>query len=300
MAKFINVYVGFLKKFLRPERPLRVVFDCSNGTTGPILKQLLKAEGHKLKAFFINDKPDGNFPGHGPNPMLKGATKQLETAVRRERADLGIIFDADGDRAFVIDNQRRPLHPDIIAYLLIWHLGPKKVVINTPTGWLVRNLKFQGIKIFESPVGYYFVSRLMRKTGSRFAAEHSAHYYFGNFFCRDAGILTAILVINAVSLFPYRLSDFVDLLPQYYRSWEVNFVVKDKNRLLKIIEKKNRKGARKISHSDGLTMEFDDWWFNVRPSQNEPLLRLNIEATSEKSLNQKTRALKKIILSSKN
>lgn len=300
MIKFINVYIGFLKKFLRLERSLRIVFDCSNGTTGPILRRLLKAENHKLKALFINDKPDGNFPGHGPNPMLKGATEQLETAVRRERANLGIIFDADGDRALIIDNQGRLLHPDIVAYLLIWYLGPKKVVINTPTGWLVRNLKLQGVKIFESPVGYYFVSRLMRKTNSRFAAEHSAHYYFGNFFCRDAGILAAILIINAVSLLPYRLSEFVDLLPQYHRSWEVNFIVKDKDRLLKIIEKKNGKGVRKISHSDGLTMEFDDWWFNVRPSQNEPLLRLNIETTSKKLLNQKTMSLKKIILSSKN
>lgn len=293
---YTKTYVDFLRRFFDLKRPLKIVFDCSNGTTGPVLKKVA-ASCSMLQTLFINDNPDGNFPAHGPNPMLKGATKQLETAVKKHKADLGIIFDADGDRVFIIDNQGRPLHPDIVAYLLAWYLKPKKIVINTPTGWLVRNLKSQGIKIFESPVGYVFVSRLMKKTGSGFAAEHSAHYYFDNFFYRDAGILAAILIINAVSLLPYRLSDFVDLLPQYYRSWEINFVVKNKERMLKIIENEYERGAKKNSHSDGLKMEFNNYWFNVRPSNTEPLLRLNIETTSKKLLNQKIKELKRIISS---
>ncbi len=137
----------------------------------------------------------------------------------------------------------------------------------------------------------------MRKIGATFAAEHSAHYFFKNFFYRDAGVLTAIFIINLVSALPYRLSDFVDLLPPYYRSWEINFVVKDKERLLKIINGKYKKKANKISHLDGLKMELSGWWFNIRPSQNEPLIRLNIEAVTEKLLQQKLRELKKIISS---
>ena len=105
------------------------------------------------------------------------------------------------------------------------------------------------------------------------------------------------MVINAVSFLPYRLSNFVDLLPHYYRSWETNFIVKNKERLLKIIEKKYKRGAKKISHSDGLKMEFDNYWLNVRPSNTEPLLRLNIEAKTEKLLQAKLKELKKIISS---
>lgn len=294
MSRFVNAYAVFLKKFLRPQKPLKVVFDCSNGTTGPILEKL-KIKDFRFK--IINDRPDGNFPAHGPNPMLRGATRQLEAAVKKDKADLGIIFDADGDRVFIVDNRGRVLHPDIAACLLAWHLRPKRIVINVPTGWLMRNLELQGVKIFESPVGYYFVNRLMRKTGSGFAAEHSAHYFFKDFFYRDAGIWTAILIINAVSVLPYRLSDFVDLLPPYYRSWEINFVVKNKERLLKIINGKYKKKAKKISHLDGLKMELSGWWFNIRPSKNEPLIRLNIEATTEKLLQQKLKELKKIISS---
>lgn len=292
MNKFIDIYVGFLKKFLQPQKPLKVVFDSSNGTTGPVLEKL-KIKDLRFK--IINGKPDGNFPAHGPNPMLKGATGQLEAAVKKHEADLGVIFDADGDRVFVCDNLGRLIHPDIIACLLVHYLKPKKIVINTPTGWLVRNLKQQGIKIYETPVGYYYVSRAMRKTGATFAAEHSAHYFFKNFFYRDAGILTAIFIINAVSALPYRLSDFVDLIPQSYRSWEINFIVKNKERLLKAIEKKYKKEAKKISRSDGLRIDFNKWWLSVRPSQNEPLLRLNIEAETEELLRQKLRALKDII-----
>jgi phosphomannomutase len=294
MNKFIKTYIGFLKKFLRPQKSLRVVFDSSNGTTGPILKRLM-TNNPQLTTYLINDKPNGNFPGHGPNPMLKGATKQLQVAVKQNKADLGIIFDADGDRVFVCDDQGRLVHPDIIAYLLVYYLKPKKMVINTPTGWLVRSLKRQGVKIYETPVGYFYVTRAMRKTGATFAAEHSAHYFFKNFFYRDAGILTAISVINAASKLPYCLSDFVDLVPQSYRSWEINFIVKNKERLLKIIEGKYKKEAKKISRLDGLKMDFDKWWLSIRPSQNEPLLRLNIEAETEEVLRRKLRAIRETI-----
>ncbi len=128
MNKFINIYVGFLKKFLQPQKPLKVVFDSSNGTTGPILNFLLKTNS-LINYKLINQIPDGHFPGHGPNPMLKGATKQLETAIKKDKADLGFIFDADGDRVFICDNLGRLIHPDIIAYLLVYYLKPKRLVI---------------------------------------------------------------------------------------------------------------------------------------------------------------------------
>src|SRR3989338_4263166 len=191
--EFINIYSDFLKKNLNPQKKLKVIFDCSNGTAGPILKQLT-INNEQLTTYFINDKPDGNFPAHGQNPLKSGALKQLQNKVKKYKADFGIIFDADGDRVFFIDNLGRFINPDAIARLLIWNLKPKKIIIDIRTGWLVKNLKSQSapsasaswrmgrrrtnLKIIESKVGHYFIKKLMRKIDADFSAEYSGHYYF--------------------------------------------------------------------------------------------------------------------------
>ena len=131
----------------------------------------------------------------------------------------------------------------------------------------------------------------MREKQADFAAEKSGHYYFKKFFYCDSGILAAIEVMNAVSRLPYKVSDFIDLLPQYYRSGEVNFKVSDAPIVVERILRKYKKEASKISHLDGLTMEFKDYWFNLRPSNTEPLLRLNLEAKDDEMLDQKLKEL---------
>lgn len=339
---YISIYADFLKNFLKPQRKLKAVFDCSNGTAGIVLKNL-KTE--KLKTILINQIPDGDFSAHGPNPLKPGALKQLQNEVKKQKADVGIIFDADGDRVFFIDNLGRFINPDAIALLLIWQLKPKKTVIDVRTGWLVKKgimnneLEIGNGKsskksmihnsrfiIHESRVGHYFIKKLMRKIKACFGAEYSGHYYFKsrdskqqtrlsaakktNCFYFDSGILSAIETINAISKLPYRLSDFVDLLPQYFRSGELNFKTKNPQKTLKETERKIK--ARysplitNIARLDGLTMEFkkqsasrsfgEDWWFNLRLSNTESLVRLNIEAISQKLLNQKIKELRKLII----
>jgi len=307
--KYLNLYTDFLKKFLNPKCKLKVVFDCSNGTTGLILKKL-KIENLKLK--IINSIPDGNFPAHGPNPWTKDAMNQIRREALHRKADLGIIFDADGDRVFFIDNLGRVVEPDAIARLLIWQLQPKKVVIDVKTGWLVKKIKNQKskIKIIESKVGHYFIKKLMRKIEADLGVEKSGHYYFKKFFYCDAGILTAIEIINAVSRLPYSLANFSDLLPQYYRSGELNFKIENPKQFIKIIEEKFKSKTTNYklqitNYLDGLTMEFkgwpasrslgEGWWFNLRPSNTEPLIRLNIEAKDLKTLNNKKRELINIL-----
>ncbi|MDP3015202.1 MAG: hypothetical protein Q8N28_02200 [bacterium] len=302
---YIKIYANFLKKFLKPQCKLKVVFDCSNGTAGIILKNL-KTE--KLKAILINQKPDGNFPAHGPNPLMPDALKQIQKAVIKHKADFGAIFDADADRVFFIDNFGRFVNPDIIARLLIWHLKPKKVIIDIRTGWQVKKskVKSQKLKVVVSRVGHYFIKKLMRKIKADFAAEYSGHYYFKKFFYADSGILAAIEAINAVSKLPHKLSDFIDLLPQYYRSSELNLKFNsarnyaehdtELRRMMRKIEQKFKKQVIKISHLDGLTMEFEEWWFNLRPSNTEPLIRLSVEAASKNLLNQKTKELQKLLV----
>ena len=321
----ITIYANFLKRFLNPKRKLKVVFDCSNGTTGMILKRL-KIKDLRFK--IINDEPDGNFPAHGPNPWAEDAMNQLKKEVLRRKADLGIIFDADGDRVFFVDNLGHVVEPDVIARLLIWQLQPKKVVFDIRAGWLVKKIQDLRFKIYESRVGHFYIKKLMRKTGADLGVEKSGHYYFKKFFNCDAGILTAIEIINAVSKLPYSLAYFSDLLPQYYRSGEINIKIKNSNPksqkfLLKKIEKyfkskttnpDARSGLRLKHRSyklDGLTMEFEGWpasrslgegglasrslsegwWFNIRPSNTEPLIRLNIEAESQKILEEKKKEL---------
>jgi len=316
---YIKIYSNFLKKFLNSRKPLKVIFDCSNGTTGLVLKKIF-SKYKLLTTYYLNDNPDGNFPAHGPNPSAKNAINQIKKEVLRQKADLGAIFDADGDRIFFVDNLGHLIDPDVIARLLIWRLNPKKVVIDVRAGWLIKNLKSQisqpkeeNLKIIESKIGHYFIKKLMRKINADFGAERSGHYYFpaqnGKKFYFDSGILAAIEIINAISELPYSLADFNDLLPQYYRSEEINIKsqisnLKSQKLLFKKIENyfKLQTTNYKLlttNHLDGLTMEFNPsagsgqaWWFNLRPSNTESLLRLNIEAINKKIFNS---SLKKII-----
>ncbi|MEK9150932.1 MAG: hypothetical protein AAB411_02505 [Patescibacteria group bacterium] len=293
---YLTVYADFLKKLIDPRRKIKAVFDCSNGAAGLIVKKL---KNKNLKLEIINEKPDGRFPAHGPNPMKKTALRDLRFAVRRRKADLGVIFDADGDRAIFIDNLGRVIDSDAIGYLLIRRLQPKKTIIDPRAGWLLKKTPDKTTMI-KSRVGHYFIKKLMRETETELAIEKSGHYYFrvfGGYF--DSGILATIQTINAVSRLPYSLADFVDLLPQYRRSGEINFKTKNAREVLKMIEKKYMKSADKISKIDGLTMEFNppagEWWLNLRQSNTEPLIRLNIETTSKKSLDQKIKELRKLI-----
>ncbi|MEE8131771.1 MAG: hypothetical protein V3T98_01880 [Candidatus Paceibacterota bacterium] len=308
---YVNLYINFLKRFIKIKRPLKVVFDCSNGTAGLILKKLLKAKSYKLKADFINSEPDGNFPAHGPNPSKKGALSDLRFAISKHKVDLGVIFDADGDRAFFIDNRGRFINPDIIARLLIWHLKPKKVVIGVRTGWLIKKFQIPStklqinskFKISISKTGHFFIKKLMKQKKADFGAERSGHYYFKNFFYAESGILAAIEVINAVSKLPYSLADFADLLPQYYRSSEISIrcqvsgvrIQKLLRRIEKKLKTKSLKLKARISHLDGLTIETKDYWFNIRPSNTEPLIRLNIEAENKKVLQREKKRLTALI-----
>ena len=284
---YFYLYSSFLKKFYspNPDKKLKVVFDCLNSPTSIILRRLFRKEITEKRFTLIN--ADLKKSPQFFNPLEKKAINNLQAAVRHFKADLGIIFDADADRMFCLDDKSRFVAPEAVARLLIWHLKPNKMIIDAVSGWLVADSS-----VILSKVGQFFIKQKIRVKNADFGAEHSGHYYFKEFFGLDSGILAAIEVINAVSCLPYKLSDFVEFLPKYYRS-EINLKCKaesieHKENLLKKIEEKNlllnAKYLIRISHLDGLTMEFSDWWFNLRFSNTEPLLRLNVEAKSQSSL----------------
>ena len=309
---YLDRYTRFLAGKLNPARPLTIVADCSNGTTGIILKKLFKkssVKGHKSKVsiILINDRPDGNFPAHGPNPMAAGAMDRLQREVKKHKADLGIIFDADGDRVFFVDDRGRRVGADEAGFALVQMFRPP-FVVGTTASWRLKKSKVESPKskvresfqrVFVSRVGHSFFKALMRKKRASLGLEHSGHFYFKDFFYCDSGIFAAIQMINFVSGLDDGFDAWLDALPNYYRSGEINFRVVNKKEMLKIVEKKYSRTATKILRSDGLTMEFGSpirgWWFNLRPSNTENLLRLNVEATDKKTLVREYAALRRII-----
>src|SRR3989344_5685318 len=196
---YIKPYVGFLKKFLRSRRKLKVIFDSSNGTTGHILQQLT-TNNRQLTTVLINAKPDGNFPAHGPNPLLKGATAQLQKEIKKQKADLGVIFDGDGDRVFFVDNRGQWIDANEIGYILMQNFKPPYVV-GAVSSWRLKKCQMSNVKcqMYISRTGHYFFKKLMRERKANLGVEHSGHYYFKDFFYCDAGIFAAISVINFVS-----------------------------------------------------------------------------------------------------
>lgn len=273
---YIKEYVSFLDGFLSDRaRKIDAIFDCSNGASGPIVERLFP------DSIILNGRPDGNFPNHAPDPLHVGSLAMLQKKVLSEQGDIGIIFDADADRAFFVDDRGRMVDPDAVAYLLLWSLRPKQFISEVKAGWLIKQ-QLLGAKRIESKTGHYFFKQAMRKWHAEFGHEESGHYYFEQFFNCDSGIMATIEVLNAVALLPYRLSEFVDLLPMTNKSVEINFPVplEKHAEVLALIEATFAKEAIRSSKLDGITLEFKnpDWWFNVRFSNTEPLARLRIEA----------------------
>lgn len=268
---YLQHYINFLRKKLKPQKNLRVVFDCFNGTTGLVLKPLFQ-KNKKIKTVFLNDRPDGRFPAHGPNPLAPNALNQLVKKVLAVKADLGIAFDADGDRAFFVDNQGRTVPAYVAAYLLFLNQKPPFVAEIIA----YESMKYAGIdkQVRPSRVGTYFVKQKMKKCRASVGAEYSGHYYFQDFFGADSGILAAVKIINSISQMPYQLADFTDLLPQRYETESFNLPASAKEKFMTMIAKIYQPLARQTNRIDGWTFEFDQGWFNIRPSNTEPLIRI--------------------------
>lgn len=294
---YIGEYVDFLRGSLSEDATsINVVFDCSNGASGPIIERLFP------DSIILNGRPNGNFPNHAPDPLHKGSLDMLQKKVISEWADIGVIFDADGDRMFVVDDKGRAVDPDVVAYLLLWSLRPKQFVSESKSGWLIKRQPF-GAKRIESKTGHYFFKQSMRKWNAEFGHEESGHYYFRNFFFCDSGIRAAVEVLNALARIPYRLSEFVDLLPVTHKSAEVNFPVpfEKHDTLLARIERTYANDVAHVSRLDGITLAFNDpeWWFNVRFSNTEPLARMRIEALDKKVYDEQFKKLTELLKNAK-
>jgi phosphomannomutase len=261
-------------------RPLKVVLDGGNGMAGPMVGPLLdRFPIEQIRTYW---KPDGHFPGHEPNPLLEENRRFIIEKVRESGADLGIAWDGDADRCFFIDDTGEFVAGDFLTALLAEALLRKEpgatVLYDVRASRAVADLVAdQGGTALVNRVGHAFFKTRMRETGAAFGGEVSGHYYFRDFYCADSGTLPALLILELLSVEGKKLSELLEpLRSRYFISGEINSEVADQD--AKMDEIRSEYSDGKLTELDGVSIDCDDWHFNVRPSNTEPLLRLNLES----------------------
>ncbi|MFV0425931.1 MAG: phosphomannomutase/phosphoglucomutase [Beutenbergiaceae bacterium] len=297
-------YASYLRDLvdLRGQRALKVVIDAGNGMAGLTVPAVLgEAAGlpdlglHLVPLYF---DLDGSFPHHEPNPLVPENLRDLQAAVVAEQADIGLAFDGDADRCFVVDELGSPVSPSAVAVLVgLAQVERERAARRNPT--VVHNLitsravpdllTAAGATTIATPVGHAVIKTAMATHDAVFGAEHSAHYYFRDFWFADTGMLAAMLVLQALRSSSVTMSDLVQMYSPYQASGEINSAVPDQQAALARVRGAYAgdiaSGTVRLDERDGLTVDhwhaYPRWWLNVRGSNTEPLLRLNVEAEDE-------------------
>jgi phosphomannomutase len=271
-------------------RPLRVVIDAANGMAGVMLPPVLEHLPIDAVRYFF--EPDGSFPNHEPNPLLPENREFIVTKVKEEGADLGVAFDGDADRCFFVDDTGEFVPGDFVTALLAESILEKepgaKILYDVRASWAVpETISGAGGDPLVNRVGHAFFKHRMRQEGAAFGGEVSGHYYFRDFSQADSGVIPFLLMLELVSKRGRKLSEILaPYRERYFITGELNTPVADV--ALKLQELKERFGPEgDVSHLDGLSVDAADWHMNVRPSNTEPLLRLNLEALSPELMERK-------------
>jgi phosphomannomutase len=271
-------------------RPLRVVIDAANGMAGVMLPPVLeRLPIEAIRCFF---EPDGSFPNHEPNPLLPENREFIVRKTLDQQADFGVAFDGDADRCFFVDDTGEFAPGDFVTALFAESVLARepggKVIYDVRASWAVPETIARpgGIPLINR-VGHAFIKHRMREEDAVFAGEVSGHYYFRDFYQADSGVIPFLLMLEIVSRSGARLSEILrGFRERYYITGELNTPVADVALKLEDLEARfGREGT--VSHLDGFSVDAGDWHFNVRPSNTEPLLRLNLEARSKELMEQK-------------
>jgi phosphomannomutase len=260
-------------------RPLRVAADGGNGVAGVAVPAVFARIPAELIGLYL--EPDGTFPNHHPDPLRPENLRDLERLMAEEKPDLGVAFDGDADRAFFIDDQLQPLPGSTVTGIVArWYLGRE------PGAGIVHNLicskavpemvRAAGGTPIRTRVGHSFIKQVMADTGAVFGGEHSGHYYFRDNYRADSGILTMLVLLQVLSEDGRPLSEIRREFEPYAQSGERNFEVADKDAAIDRVEAAFPDAT--TDRLDGLTVDLGSRWFNLRPSNTEPVLRLNVEA----------------------
>ena len=292
-------YVAHIRRFVDIRRPLRLAVDYANGmglVEGAVLRGL-----PNLSIDPMFDTLDGTFPNHEANPLLDETWEPLKHKVQGGKYDFAVYFDGDADRCGFMDEKGGIISADMITALVAQMILQREknaaIFYDLRSSWSVKEtIEANGGRPFMSRVGHAFIKQQMREQQAVFAGELSGHYYFKENYFTESSSLAVIFVANLVSRSNVPLSELIRPIRRYFASGEINSEVHDTKKVLAELRSKYT-GKGKLIELDGISFEFSDWWFNVRSSNTEPLIRLNLEAKSRILMEQKRDELLKIIRS---
>jgi phosphomannomutase len=281
-------YKNHVLKFLRPNvKKIKIAVDAFNGMAGKMIPSILG--NLPVEIVPLNFEHTGKFK-HNPNPLIKRYQSEVKKTVKKERCDFGICFDGDADRLMIVDEKGRAISCDLLTAMMVPYFLEKK-----PKSVIVYDLRSSRIVMEEilrhggtprrERVGHAFMKKAMRDSHAVFGGELSGHFYYSDNYYADSALITLVHVINIVSGAGVPISELIKPLKKYACSGEINFEIEDKRAKMDELAKIYSEG--RIDHLDGVTIGYKDWWFNCRPSNTEPVLRLIVEASSKEILDEK-------------
>ena len=288
--EMLEEYVDYLLSLvdLTSMRRLIIVVDAGNGMAGHTAPAIFNRLNCELIPLYF--ELDGSFPNHEANPIDSANLVDLQKAVVKHKADLGLAFDGDADRCFLVDEKGMVVNPSDVTSLiahreLVKHPGSTIIYNLISSRAVLETIEENGGVGLRSRVGHSYIKKMMADSGAIFGGEHSGHFYFNDFWRADSGALAALHAIEALGLNKNSMSEILKPYQRYLLSGEINSKVDDADATMDLIENTfTGKSGVSIDHLDGLSVIGDTWWFNVRPSNTEPLLRLNVEAKTQAAL----------------
>ena len=265
-------------------RPLKIIVDAGNGMAGHTAPAIFARLNCEVIPMYF--ELDGSFPNHEANPLDESTLQDLKQAMIDQKADLGLAFDGDADRCFLVDERGVAVNPSALTSLiahreLIKHPGAS-IIYNLISSRAVQEVIDENGGVgLRSRVGHSYLKKMMAESGAIFGGEHSGHFYFKEFWRADSGALAALHAIAALGESDATMSELLAPYNRYVISGEINSKVEDTKAATERVEKTYMSDQVTIDHLDGLTVNGDSWWFNLRPSNTEPLLRLNVEASTQ-------------------
>ncbi len=292
----IKDYRKYILRFASNLSPLQIVIDAGNGLAGKMIPIIFKDLPCKIVPLFF--EPDGTFPNHEPNPLDRSNLRDLQAKVRETKSHLGVAFDGDADRCVFVDENGQEIGCDIITAMIAGKLLQKEkgatILYDLRSSWILpEEIKRAGGNPYRERVGHSHIKATMREKNAIFGGELSGHYYFRENYFADSAIIALIEVLNILSSKNVPMSNLIAPLKKYCSTGEINFKVSDKDKKIKEIAEHFKDG--KIDYLDGVTVEYSDWWFNVRKSNTEPLLRLNLEGKTKATMEHRKKQVIDII-----
>ena len=294
-------YLAFMNRYKEDYSGLNIAMDLSNGMANLFAKEIFGDKVH-----YLFDELDGTFPNHEPNPLIHKNVVPLEELVKKSGADIGVIYDGDADRVMFVDEKGHFVSPDLMIavlghYFIDERHEPGTVIQDIRSSKAVGEyLEPMGAKMFTWKVGRANAARKLREIDGVWGGELAGHYYFKDFFYSDSGLLASILVLRVLASMKKKgitFSELIGKIARYQNSGEINFKLSDKQGAMDAIQEhfENQEKPTAFMDFDGYRVEFNDWWFNIRPSNTEPYLRFICEATSKELLDEKVNEVKEIL-----